>query len=174
MSLRGRQVTTSITPTCRFVIVTIGGVRFAIQGDYVKGLLTAEEAGFLEDLTVQGVTYPAGDVAAAFQLSKDPQGPESRIILFSKGEGRASIHVAEVHGLKDVDESQVLPLPAHFRSEERTWYRGMVLFEDGVAMVLDPDWLIGVCVAHPGMGNGADSRRQTPFPVRPALAGKQV
>ncbi len=172
MSLRGRQVTTSITPTCRFVIVTIGGVRFAIQGDSVKGLLTAEEAGFLEDVTVRGVTYPAGDVAAGFQLPNDPQGPERRIILCAKGEGRASIHVAEVHGLVAVDESEVLPLPGHFRSEERKWYQGMVLFEEGVAMVLNPDWLIEGCVAHPGMGTGADSRRQTP--LRPALAGKQV
>jgi hypothetical protein len=172
MSLRGRQVRASISPTCRYVIATVGGVRFAIQGDYVQGLLTAEEAGSLEKLTVQGLTYATSDVAGGLQIPQDPQGPDSRIILFAKGKIRASIHVAEVHGLQDVEESQVLPLPRHFRSEERKWYQGMVLFENSVALVLNPDWLIEGCAVHPVMGAGADPKPHSS--VLPALAGRPL
>jgi chemotaxis signal transduction protein len=104
----------------------------------------------------------------------DVQGPDSRIILFAKGEGRISLPVAQVHGLKDIDESQVLPLPHHFKGDERRWYQGMVLFEDGVALVLDPGWLIEGCVAQPATQHVADPMRQTPLPLHPALAGKPL
>ncbi|MBD0315507.1 MAG: chemotaxis protein CheW [Nitrospiraceae bacterium] len=174
MSLRGRQVAISSTLLRRFVIVTVGGVRFAMQADYVKGLLRPEEAGSLGDLTVHGQTYVAADVATGLRLSVNADGPDSRIILFAKGEHRISLPVARVHGLIDIEESQVLSLPRHFRSEERRWYQGMVLFEDGVALVLNPDWLIEGCVAHPAMEAAADARRETPLPLHPAMAGKPL
>ena len=174
MSLRGRHVATSSTPARRFVVVTISGVRFAIQADYVRGLLKPEEAGSSGDLTVRGQTYVAADVSTGLQLPVDAEGPDSRIILFAKGQHRIRLPVAQVHGLKDIEESQMLPLPRHFRGEERRWYQGMVLSGDGVALLLNPDWLIEGCVAHPAMQNVEDPRRQTPVPLYPAVAGKPL
>lgn len=174
MSLRGRQVTASVAPTCRLLIVTVGGVCFAVQADYIKGLLTVDEAGPLETLTVQELTYPKMDFTVRLGLPHDPQGPETRIILFAKGQGRANIPVARVHGLQEIEQSQMLPMPRQFQREERNWYQGMVLFEEGVALVLNPSWIMEGCerVRITAMGQVEDVGQ--PVTMRPALAGGQV
>lgn len=147
MSLRGRQITASIAPTCRLLIVTVGGVRVAMHADHIAGLLTRHEAGPLETLTVQDLTYPKMDLAGRLGLVPDPEGSDTRIVLFSKGQHRANILVSQVHGLKELAQSQVFPLPRQFHREERNWYQGIILFEEGVALVLTPAWIVEGCAS---------------------------
>ena len=119
MSLRGRHVTASVAPTCRLLIVTAGGVCLALHADDVKGLLTVDEAGPLETVMVQELSYPHMDVAARLGLARVRQALKTRVILLGKGLRRTNIHVAQVHGLKEFEQSQVLPLPRQFRGDER-------------------------------------------------------
>lgn len=153
MSLRGRHArTTSLAATSRFLIVTVGGTHFALHADRVQGLLTLEEAASAGSLTRQGVTYASTDLAMRLHLPADADGPETRVVLLSHGTSRGNIRVAQVHGLKELDQSQVLSLPRHFQGEEQTWYQGMVLFEESVAVALNPDWLMEGCAAGQALG----------------------
>jgi CheW-like protein len=142
MSLRGRHVTASVAPTCRLLIVTVGGVCLALHADDVKGLLTVDEAGPLQTVMVQELAYPHMNVAARLGLAQDVPGPETRVILLGKGLKRANIHAAQVHGLKELEQSQMLPLPRQFHGEERNWYQGLVLSEERAALVLNPAWIM--------------------------------
>lgn len=176
MSLRGRHArATSLAPTVRFLVVTVGGTHLALHADRVQGLLTVEEAASAESLTIQGVAYAGIDLATRFQLPADTDGPETRVVLLSNGAARGNIRVAQVHGLKELEQSQVLPLPRHFHGEEQMWYQGMVLFEESVAVVLNPAWLMQGCGA--GHASGIVERHgefAQVLPARPALAGGQV
>jgi hypothetical protein len=125
--------------------VSVGGAHLALHADRIQGLLTIEEAGSAPELTVQGVVYPHVDVAARLQRPPDPESPDTRVILFSQSNARGNIRVAEVHGLEELEQSQVLPLPRQFRSEEQRWYQGMILFADSVAFILNPTWLLESC-----------------------------
>lgn len=176
MSLRGRHIRTiSAAPMARFLLVTTGGTHFALPADRVQGLLTREEAGSAGPVSLQSVIYPAIDLAGRLDLAPDTEGPDTRTVLLSHGTAKGNIRVAEVHGLKELEQSHVLPLPRHFQGEERTWYGGMLLFEESIALVLNPAWLLqgwgtGQAVA------GTDQRGKSALllPVRQALAGRQV
>lgn len=176
MSLRGRHArATSLAATVRFLIVTVGGTHFALHADRVQGLLTVEEAASAESLTEQGVTYASIDLATRLQLPADADGLETRVVLLSNGNSRGNIRVAQVHGLKELDQSQVLPLPRHFQGEEQTWYQGIALFEESVAMVLNPAWLMQGCGAGQALGIVERHGELTQFlTMRPSLAGGQV
>ncbi len=167
MSLRGRQSRTATTRTFRFLIVTAGEVCFALQADYIQGLLTVEEAGPAEALAVQGFHYPSMDLTVRLQLQQDAVGPDTRIVLFAKDQAKARIPVSQVHGLREVEDSQVIPLPRQFRGEERTWYQGVLMFEQGVALVLNPAWLVEGCVQEP-----ADAAQRS-LAMRPTMTGAQ-
>lgn len=146
MSMRGRSAKAiSSAPAARFLVVTVGGTHLALHADCVRGLLTLEEASSAEALTVQGVTYVCIDLSARLQLGIVADGSETRLVLLSNGERSGHIRVGEVHGLKELEQVQVLPLPKHFKGEERSWYQGMLLFEESVALVLDPAWLMEGC-----------------------------
>lgn len=176
MSLRGRHArVTSFAPVRRFLIVTVGGVHFALHADRIQGLLTMEEAGSAGSVTAQNVTYASIDLAGRLQLPADVEGPETRAVLLSDGKANGNLRVAQVHGLKELEQSQVLPLPGQFQGEEQTWYQGMVLFEDSIALILNPAWLLDGC-GHgraSGMVNESDATAQL-LPARPALTGGQV
>lgn len=154
MTLRGHQSKTSLAPTVRVLVVTIAGTTFAVSADRVQGLLTPEEAGQGDELTVHGHTYPRIDLTGRWGLPPDAESGETRVVLLSQGRARGHLRVAQVHGLAELEQAQVLPLPLHFRGEERTWYQGMILWGAGVAFILDPAWVIeggaaaGCTIAH--------------------------
>lgn len=175
MSLRGRHAGAgSIAPTVRFLVVSAGGTYLALHADRIQGLLTIEEAGAAGVLTVQGLVYSYVDLAGRLHRSVDPEGPDMRVILFSKGSTRGNIRVAKVHGLKELEQSQVLSLPGQFRGEEQRWYQGMILFEDSVALVLNPAWVLEACgpASAVGVEQRQDGRSRIPV-SRPVLIGGQ-
>ncbi len=160
MSLRGQQGsgrTKLLADTSRFLIVTVGDAPMAVHADSVQGLLTLEEVGSNPAPVVHGQTYHPVDLAARIGISSDPDGSETRVVLLASGSAHGSLCVAQVQGLEEVDRSRVLPLPPQFRGEEREWYRGILLLEDGVALILDLAWLLATDrIAHDGTG---DNRR---------------
>ena len=167
MSLRGRQAgARSLAPSVRFLIVSAGGTCLALHADRIQGLQTIEEAGSAGTLTVQGVMYPYVDLSARLRRPMDPEGAETRIVLFSKGSARGNIRVSRVHGLKELDPSQILPLPPQFRGDEKRWYQGMILFENTVALVLNAAWVLADYA-------GASSPLESRSPSTPALVGGQ-
>lgn len=132
-----------------------------------------EEAGAASTLTVQGFTYCRIDLATRLRLPEDPEGMDTRVILFSKGNARGNIRVAHVHGLKELEQSQILPLPRQFQGEEQKWYQGMALFGESIALVLDPAWVVEGCDQAVGLVEGQSHPAQF-LTVRTALAGGQV
>ncbi len=145
MSLRGHnrgEGAAAHVPTERYLIVSIDGQRFALSADLIQGLLTPEESRSGETFAVQGRDYAPLNLAARLGLAEAGDGPESRMVLVARAGIRACIRVAQVHGLVEFDRTRVLPLPCQFRGDERTWYSGLILFEDSVAVGLHADWLI--------------------------------
>ena len=151
MSLRGERTgAASLAPTSRFLMVILGTRPFALDADAVQGLLTRDAAGGTDPVTVQGVTYDAVDLGGRLGLAIDAHSPETRIVLLTHGGRQGRIQVDRVRGLIEIEQSQVLPLPQQFHSEERNWYRGMILFEDDIALALNTEWVLQGA----GLGHG--------------------
>lgn len=144
--------TSSSASSTRFVIVTLGGRYLALDAEVIQGVLTLEEAGYDENPTSHGMVYRAINLADRLNLSIDQGGVDTRIVLLSEREARGSIRVNSVQGLLETHHSQLLPLPAHFSGAERDWYRGMILFDRSIAMVLSTAWVFDVHTA------GSDTR----------------
>jgi chemotaxis signal transduction protein len=139
-----KPMTETLSPAVpsRFLIVTLGERYLALDAESIRGLLTLEEARYMEDPTIQGLVYRAIHLADRLSVSHDQDGANTRVVLLSEREARGSIRVTMVHGQLDLRQSQVLPLPLQFRGEERHWYRGMILFEHSIALVLNTAWLL--------------------------------
>lgn len=144
MSLRGHNRSDAAhVPAERYLIVSVDARRFALSADLIQGLLTPEESRSRGALAVQGRDYSPLYLAAHLGLAEAGDGPESRVVLVARAGVCACLRVEQVHGLVELERACVLPLPGQFRGEERVWYSGLILFEDGVATALNSDWLIG-------------------------------
>jgi chemotaxis signal transduction protein len=146
----------------RFLIVTMGGRYLAFNVESIQGTLTIDEAGYERDPTIQGMLYRTVDLLERLGVSGDGGSSNSRIVLLSERGIRGCIRVSKVHGVLELRQSQVLALPAHFCGPERHWYRGMILFEKSVALVLDTVWVLTDDVA---TLEGRDSQEANPQAV---------
>lgn len=104
-----------------------------------------DEAGSGDSVILRGVTYAGVDLAGRLGLPADDEGSGTRVVLVEDRQRRGAIRAAHVHGLKELEQAQVLPLPRQFHGEEQTWYRGLVLFQESVALVLNPAWVLDGC-----------------------------
>jgi hypothetical protein len=159
----------------RFLLVTMGGRLLAFDADTVRGLLTDEEAGTTDPVTVQGVVYKPVNLADRLGLPSDANGPHTRIVLLACEGLQGSIRVADVRGLFEVDQSQVLPLPQQFQGEEQDWYRGVILLAETVAVVVNTAWVLQGAGADQGV-SGREWQERAPrlVAVRPDLAMGEV
>ncbi|MGQ0694924.1 MAG: hypothetical protein ACT4OL_05030, partial [Nitrospiraceae bacterium] len=75
----------------------------------------------------------------------------------------------------EVEQSQILPLPRQFQGEEQHWYRGVILLEEHVALVLNTAWVLEGAGADQG-GSSLEWQERAPrlLAVRPDLAMGQV
>jgi CheW-like domain len=170
MSLRGRQAGARfLAPSVRFLVVTVGGACVALHAERIQGLQTVDEAGPPGPLTVQGLEYAYINLASRLRRPVDAEGSETRIILFSKGHMRGNIRASQIHGLKDIEVSEILPLPRQFRGEEQRWYQGMILFESSVALVLNPAWVLEDCAVSTGLGLETSQAGSSLVPLRGQL-----
>lgn len=135
--------TSSPASPSRFLIVTLDGRYLALDAESIGGLLTLEEAGHVTHPTLQGMECRAVDLADRLSVSHDRNEADTRIILLSEHGVRGSIRVTTVEGFLELQPSEILPLPMQFRGPERHWYRGMILFEKSIALILNPTWVLG-------------------------------
>jgi chemotaxis protein histidine kinase CheA len=170
MSLRGRHARASVAPTVRFLIVSLGGVSFALHADRVQGLLTVDEAGFESVIRVQGVAYPKIDLASHLRLAPGSEGPETRFVLLAKGGQRGHLRADAVIGLREVEASEVRPLSRQFQGDEQRWYQGLILVEESVALILNPAWVLGGVESAPA-GGSVGARSEPRLIGQPAAAG---
>lgn len=133
----------SSTVTSQFLIVTLGGRYLALSAESICGLLTPEETGNAENQTVHGIVYGAINLADRLSVPNDQGGANTRVVLLSERGAHGSVRVTTVHGLLELQPSQVLPIPMQFRGPERHWYRGMILFAKSIALVLNTTWVLG-------------------------------
>ncbi|MCC6139854.1 MAG: chemotaxis protein CheW [Nitrospira sp.] len=159
MSLRGQRVeSAALVPVERFLIVEIDARQFALPADLVQGLLTMEEQGSVDTLTVQGQDYAFFDLGGRLGLVHAADGPETRIALLAQAGLRVCVRVDRVHGLVEVERTRVVPLPGQFRGEERNWYAGLLLHGDGVAIGLHTRWLLSGATQRGGESMAQDQR----------------
>jgi hypothetical protein len=125
------------------LVVRLGSSYLALPAAGVRGVLTQEEAGHEEAVTVAGIVYQQLDLAQRLSVVADLSGIEMRTVLYSAGYSHGAIRVEQVVGLTDVGRKDCLPLPPQFQCDERNWFGGMLLYQDQLALILNPSWVLG-------------------------------
>jgi chemotaxis signal transduction protein len=145
MSIQEQGVSApSASSSRRFLILTISGRYLAVDAGSVEGVLTIKESESGEDPAIHSIVDRTVSLAMQLGGSDVPKHPTTRVVLLMDREMRGSIRVSDVHGILEIQQFQILPLPAHFSGVERHWYRGMILFEKSIAMILNPTWLLEI------------------------------
>ena len=144
MGLRGHHRSTTATEqTASFLVVRFGKNYFALPSQGVRGVLTREEAGRGQTVTAVGVNYQDVDLANRLSTVLDITHPDIRTVLYSNGQSSGALRVEEVIGMIDVEREQCAPLPPHFQQDERKWISGTLFFREHLALVLNPEWVLG-------------------------------
>ena len=131
----------SLASSSRFLIVTLGGRYLALDAESISGVCTLEEAGCLDDPTIYGMAHRTINLGDRLRIPNDQGEANTCIVLLAERSARGSIRVTTIQGLLEIHPSQVLPLPPQFRGPERHWYRGMILFANSIALVLNTTWV---------------------------------
>ena len=144
MSLRGHHNSTNVlVETASFLVVRLGVSYVALPADGVRGVLTREEAGNEQAVTVAGTIYQPVDLAQRLSVVTDLSGLEMRTVLYSNGHSYGAIRVEQVVALTDVERKDCLPLPPQFQCDERNWFGGMMLYQDQLVLLVNPSWVLG-------------------------------
>lgn len=162
VEVKRSDISSSALPS-RLLIVSIGGRYLAFDAEPVQGILTIGERASLQDPVEEGIVYREVDLVARLSLSDDECRQKATAVLLAEQGIRGSVRVEQVHGLLEIPRSLVLALPAQFRGPEQWWYRGMILFEGSVAMVLNTTWVLEEQPAgmDAGVGHGEIGRIET-------------
>lgn len=136
-----RVTSASTSPLC-FIITTIGERYFGFEAEYLLGVRTSENGEFLQDQVVQGIADQVVNLAARLNVATEDQWDRTEEVLLGAGKCRGCVLVQKIHGSLEVHKSQLLPLPPQFCGPERGWYRGMILFDHSVVLVLNTAWVL--------------------------------
>lgn len=158
-----RSESLSSAALSRFVIATIGGRYFGFDAEPVQRIVTGIEGGSIHDPVADGIVYRPIDLAARLSLSGGEGRHDASVVLLEEQGIRGSVRVEKVHGLLEIPAALLLALPAQFHGPEQRWYRGMILFERSVAMVLNTTWVLEELAARVdgGVGRGGIGRLET-------------
>ena len=129
--------------TAGFLVVRLGGSYLALPADGVRGVLTQEEAGKEQAVTMAGTIYQPVELAQRLSVVADLSGLEMRTVLYSNSRSQGAIRVEQVVGLTDVERKDCFPLPPQFQCDERNWFAGMMLYQDQLVLILNPSWVLG-------------------------------
>jgi chemotaxis protein histidine kinase CheA len=132
------------------MVVMVGASTLAFDADSVEGLLTVEVAGSAGVVVVQDVAYQRVDLAGRLALRALEDGSDTRVVLLSHGGVHGIVRVDRVRGLREVEPLRVVPLPQQFRGEEQNWYRGLLVLNGAVALLLNTLWVLEQTEAGPG------------------------
>lgn len=143
MSLRSR--TDKVAPaldTMQVLVVACGKTYLAIPGAIVRGVVEFGEAVEARIVSLFGETCRVTDLAARLGLAPVLLTPDMRIILCGEHRARQAWRVDRTLGLEDVTMQRITPLPPHFSGVEQSWFTGLFLFRDTVALLINPGWLL--------------------------------
>jgi chemotaxis signal transduction protein len=132
-----------LVETASFLVVRLGVSYVALPADGVRGVLTREETGNEQAVTVAGTIYQPVDLAQRLSVVTDLSGLEMRTVLYSNGHSYGAIRVEQVVALTDVERKDCLPLPLQFQCDERNWFGGMMLYQDQLVLLVNPSWVLG-------------------------------
>jgi hypothetical protein len=133
---------TADSHTARFLVVRLHCTYLAIWAESVRGVFTERELDAKQEIFLLGERYTPMNLAARFRLPEPRHTSETRTVLCSRDRWRCASSVDQVIGLTDIRREHILPLPRLFNGEERVWFRGLFLFNDVVALLVNPDWLV--------------------------------
>lgn len=143
MSLRSR--TDKVAPaldTMQVLVVACGKTYLAIPGAIVRGVVEFGEAVEARIVSLFGESCRVTDLAARLGLAPVLLTPDMRIILCGEQRARQAWRVDRTLGLEDVDMQRITSLPPHFAGVEQSWFTGLFLFRDTVALLINPGWLL--------------------------------
>lgn len=135
------------------MVFRIGGRPFGLDLDWIKGVYRAAD---LEDSIIrEGNAAPSyrleGGEASLRDLSKelgsDDQAPAGgfRKVLLLEVRGRAlALGVDQVERVINASALRIVPLPPIFTGKSRTWFPWVVIWEDSLIPLLDPEPVAGV------------------------------
>ena len=143
MGLHGRRTEAApVQPTLCVLIAALGSRSLAFEADFVDGLLTVDVGGRTGVVVVQGVAYRPVDLARRMGLSVEPEGPNNRVVLLSRNGMHGCVRVAQAKELREVECARLMPLPRQFTMGERNWYRGLILHDTHLTLVLNTSWVL--------------------------------
>jgi hypothetical protein len=119
-------------------------MRVSIPGKGIRGLLKTIETTFQDTVTLLGETYEKSNLANRLDPTKvvAPFSAQGRTILCSNGVWRKAYAVDRILSLVEVEPSDIVPLPPHFREAEREWFSGLFFFEDALVLIINLNWLV--------------------------------
>jgi hypothetical protein len=123
------------------LVVACGKTYLAIPGAIVRGVVEFGEAVETRIVSLFGETCRVTDLAARLGLPPAVLTPDMRIILCGEHRARQAWRVDRTLGLEDVDLQRITPLPPHFAGMEQSWFSGLFLFRDTVALLINSGWL---------------------------------
>ena len=126
-----------------FLVIRLGVNYFALPAAGVRGVLTQEEVGHDEAVTVSGTAYQLVDLSQRLSVVANLSGPERRTVLYSTGRSHGAFAVEQVVGLMEIERKDCLPLPSQFQRDERDWFRGMLIYQDQLVLILNLAWVMG-------------------------------
>ncbi|HEX9742268.1 MAG TPA: chemotaxis protein CheW [Nitrospiraceae bacterium] len=143
MSLRGRldKVAPSLG-TMQVLVVACGRTYLAIPGAIVRGVVEFGDAVEARIVSLFGESCRVTDLAARLGLPPATLTPDMRIILCGEHRARQAWRVDRTLGIEDVDLQRITPLPPQFAGVEQSWFTGMFLFRDTVALMINAGWLM--------------------------------
>jgi len=143
MSLRGRlEKVSPALGTMQVLVVACGKTHLAIPGAIVRGVVEFGEAVEARIVSLFGESCRVTDLAARLGLPPAVLTPDMRIILCGEHRARQAWRVDRTLGLEDVDLQRITPLPPHFAGVEQSWFTGLFLFRDTLALLINPGWLL--------------------------------
>ena len=144
MSLRGGHNSENTRmEVASFLVIRLGVNYFALSAAGVRGVLTQEEVGHDEALTVSGTSYQLVDLSQRLSVVANLSGPQRRTVLYSTGRSHGAIAVEQVVGLMEIERKDCVPLPSQFQCDERDWFRGMLLYQDQLVLIMNLAWVMG-------------------------------
>ena len=139
------------------LIVECGPMRMSIPGNGIRGLLKTVETTFQDTITLLGESYEKSDLVKRFDPTNmvAPFSSQGRTILCSNGVWRKAYAVDRIISLVEVEPSDIVPLPPHFRGAEREWFTGLFFLEDAPVLIINLDWLVSPTDVVPWRSEGA-------------------
>ena len=161
MSLLVRKSrSTALMSVNQQLIVECGPMRMSIPGKGIRGLLKTIETTFQDTITLLGENYEKSDLANRFDPTNmvAPFSSQGRTILCSNGVWRKAYAVDRIISLVEIEPSDIVPLPPHFRGAEREWFAGLFFFDDALVLIINLDWLLTPTDVVPWRSEGAAGR----------------